>query len=47
MNDDDFDVLASGTAVGRIVKAAAAPVSSMVVDPRLRPARKPRPDARG
>jgi hypothetical protein len=25
-NDDDFDVLADGVAVGRIMKAAAAPV---------------------
>jgi len=27
-NDDDFDVLADGAAIGRIMKAAAAPVGS-------------------
>ena len=27
-NDDDYDVLADGAAVGRIVKAAAAPVGT-------------------
>jgi hypothetical protein len=27
-NDDDFDVLADGVVVGRIMKAAAAPVGS-------------------
>jgi hypothetical protein len=27
-NEDDFDVLADGTVVGRIMKAAAAPVGS-------------------
>jgi hypothetical protein len=27
-NDDDFDVLANGAAVGRIMKAAAAPVGT-------------------
>jgi hypothetical protein len=28
VNDDDFDVLADGAAIGRIMKAAAAPVGS-------------------
>jgi hypothetical protein len=28
-NDDDFDVLADGAGVGRIMKAAAAPVGTL------------------
>ena len=35
-NDDDFDVLADGVAVGRIMKAAASPERRSVdVDARL------------
>ena len=32
-NDDDFDVLADGVVVGRIVKAAAVPVGTRAVTP--------------
>jgi hypothetical protein len=46
-NDDDFDVLADGAVVGRIMKAAAAPVGSAVdVDAEVRLPRRPHADTR-
>ena len=37
-NDDDFNVLADGVVVGRIMKAAAVPVGAVLdVDARVRP----------
>jgi hypothetical protein len=45
--DDDYDVLADGIVVGRIMKAAAKPAdASWAVDAGLRAARGPHPDAR-
>jgi hypothetical protein len=45
-SDDDFDVLANGVVVGRIVKASAAPVGVVVaVDARLWPPRRSITDA--
>src|SRR5215471_20306093 len=46
-NDDDYDVLAEGIVVGRIMNAAAcAGGHVMVVDARVRIPRGPHPDAR-
>jgi hypothetical protein len=46
-NDDDYNVLADRTIVGRILKANASPVSSPVdVDARIRLSRGPHADAR-
>jgi hypothetical protein len=46
-NEDDYDVLANGAVVGRILKANASPVSSPVdVDARIRLSRGPHADAR-
>jgi hypothetical protein len=40
-NDDDYDVLANGTVVGRILKSAAAPVGMpLALDAGLRPPRR-------
>jgi hypothetical protein len=38
-SEDDYDVLANGTVVGHIMKAAAAPVGALDVDARLRSSR--------
>ena len=35
-NDDDFDMIADGVVVGRIMKAAAKPADVLAVDPGLR-----------
>jgi hypothetical protein len=46
-NDDDFDVLADGVAVGRIMKGGgSAGWEPMAVDAGLRTARRQRADAR-
>jgi hypothetical protein len=43
-NDDDYDVLAEGVIVGRIMKAAASPVGDAVaMDFGVRASRRPRP----
>ena len=40
-NDDDYDVLANGIVVGRILKSAAAPVGMpLALDAGLRPPRR-------
>ena len=45
-SDDDYDVLADGVVVGRIMKAAATGRRILAVDAGLRAARGPHPDAR-
>jgi hypothetical protein len=45
-NDDDYDVLADGVVVGRIMEAAAAPVGTPWLR-TLRAPRRPHADARG
>jgi hypothetical protein len=35
-SDDDYDVLADGAVVGRIMRAAAAPVGTVALDAGLR-----------
>jgi len=45
-NDDDYDVLCDGLVVGRIMKAAAAPVGAVDVDARVRLSRGPHANAR-
>jgi hypothetical protein len=46
-SDDDYDVLADGVVVGRIMKAAAKPPDAILaVDAGLRAARGPHPDTR-
>jgi hypothetical protein len=45
--EDDFDVLADGVVVGRIMKAEAAPVGDpMDVDAGFRPSRRPHTHSR-
>jgi hypothetical protein len=43
---DDYDVLADGVVVGRIVKAAASPVGKPWMDGALRQPRGPHADTR-
>jgi hypothetical protein len=45
-DDDDYDVLADGAVVGRIMKAAAAGRFAVDVDARHRPSRRSHPDVR-
>jgi hypothetical protein len=35
-SEDDYDVMCEGAVVGRIMKAAAAPIGQPHADPRLR-----------